>query len=189
MTKNAKISILVGALILTLIGCGLYFLYYFFSAFAPPKIIITKDYIKTDGNFINGVMIEKLLVDSFGDKGYPVKYTTYYTTSCNIHHPRNKPPNPPDKIEFYKSGNYSWDEDTTTVQFIHIGLTRQLLTKTDELWWLNKFGDFPTCPMKIEKEQWYFFTFHHPQITGIFYYIDKDNKEHQYYLASGVSPI
>lgn len=189
MTRKNKIAILIGGLALILISVGLYFLYYFFSAFAAPKITITKDYVKTDRDFVNGVTIEKLLVDSLGEEGYPVKYTTYYTTSCNIHHPTNKPPNPPNKIEFYKPGKYSWDEDTIKVQFIHIGLTRQPLTKTDELWWLKKFGDFPTCPMKIEKEQWYFFTFHHPQITGIFYYIDKDDKEYQYYLASGVSPI
>jgi len=48
---------------------------------------------------------------------------------------------------------------------------------------------FKTCPIELEKEQWYFFRLGDPQVTGIFFYIDKIGKEHQYFLASGVSPI
>jgi hypothetical protein len=43
--------------------------------------------------------------------------------------------------------------------------------------------------MKFDKEQWYFITIGDPQVTGIFFYIDNLGKEHQYFLASGVSPI
>jgi hypothetical protein len=57
------------------------------------------------------------------------------------------------------------------------------------LWWLNKFGNYPVCPLKFEKEKWYFITIGNPQVTGIFFYIDSSGKEHQYYLESGVSPI
>ena len=185
-TKTVIIFIL--AITLIVIG-GLYFLKSFFSAFAPPKVTVTKDFISTNRDFINGVTIEKIQVDSIGENEYPIKYIVLYRTSCNIHHPTNKPPNPPNKIEFYKPGKYSWDEDTIKVRYIHNGLSRQSLDTTSKLWWLNKFGDHPVCPIKFEQKQWYFITIGDPQVTGIFFFIDKDGEEHQYYLASGVSPI
>ena len=189
MATRVTIIIIALLIFLLLFIGGIYFVYSFFGAFAPPKVTITKAYISTDRDFINGVTIEKIQVDSFGEKGYPVKYTTLYTTSCNILHPTNKPPRPPSKIEFYKPGKYSWDEDTIKVRYIHNGLSRQSLDSTNSLWWLKKFGHHPVCPIELTQEQWYFITVGDPQVTGIFFYIDKDNKEHQYYLESGVSPI
>ena len=189
MSRTIKIIVIVISAITLLAVGGLYFLKSFFSAFAPPKVTVTKDFISTNRDFINGLTIEKINVDSMGDNSYPIKYTVQYTTSCNIHHPTNKPPNPPSKIEFYKPGKYSWDEDTIKVRYIHKGLTRQSLDTTNKLWWLNKFGDYPICPIKFEQQQWYFIIIGDPKVTGIFFYIDKDNKEHQYYLESGVSPI
>jgi len=189
MRKRTK-TIVVGLYFISLfiIG-GLYFIYYFFSAFAPQKITLTKDYISSNRDFINGVTIEKIHVDSIGGEGYPIKYTTFYTTSCKIQHPSNKPPDPPGKIKFNSPGKYSWDEDTIKVRYVHYGLSRESLDTTNKLWWLNKFGSYPVCPIKLEREQWYFITIGDPQVTGIFFYIDKDSKEHQYYLKSGVSPI
>ena len=160
-----------------------------FSALAPPKLTIIKDYISTDRDFINGVTIEKVRVDSIGNQGYPVKYTTVYTTHCGIHHPTNRPPEPPNKIKFNKPGKYSWDEDTIKVRYIHSGLAKESSDSTKKLWWLDKFGDYPVCPIKFENEQWYFITIGDPQVTGVFFYIDNLNKGHQYFLASGVSPI
>jgi hypothetical protein len=189
MRKRTKTIIIIFSVITLIVIGGLYFLKSFLSAFSPPKVTVTRDYISTNGDFINEVTIEKILVDSIGDKGYPIKYTTYYATSCNIQHPTNKPPNPPSKIDFYEPGKYSWDEDTIKVRYIHNGLSRQSLDTTNKLWWLSKFGDYPICPLKFEQEQWYFITIGNPQVTGIFFYIDKHNKEHQYYLESGVSPI
>lgn len=176
------------AIIILLIGLG-EFTSCIFSAFAPANVTITKDYISTNRDFINGVTIEKVRVDSMGTQGYPVKYTTIYTTHCGIHHPTDRPPEPPNKIEFNKPGKYSWDEDTIRVRYIHNGLSRQSLDTISKLWWLNKFGKHPVCPIKLEKEQWYFITIGDPQVTGIFFYIDKTGQEHQYFLASGVSPI
>ncbi len=189
MTIRAKIIIVIISIITLIVIGGLYFLNYFLSALAPPKVTITKDYISTNRDFINGVTIEKIQVDSIGKNEYPVKYTILYATSCNIHHPTNKPPNPPSKIEFYKPGKYSWDEDTVKVRYISNGFSRQCLDTANKLWWLNKFGKHPVCPLKFEQGQWYFITIGDPQVTGLFFYIDKDNKEHQYYLESGVSPI
>jgi len=186
--KSKTILILASAIILLIFG-GLYFLKTFFSAFAPPKVTVTKDYISTNRDFINGITIEKINVDSMGDNNYPLKYTVVYATSCNIQHPTTKPPSPPGKIEFYKPGKYSWDEDTINVSYVHTALTRQSLDTTNRLWWLKKFGKHPICPMKFDKEQWYFITIRDPQVTGIFFYIDKSGKEHRYFLASGVSPI
>jgi hypothetical protein len=189
MTTRKKILIVVSSITIVLICGGLFFLNQFLSAFALPKIEITTEYISTDRDFINGVTIEKIQVDSIGDKGYPVKYTTTYTTSCNIQHPKNKPPDPPSKIEFNKPGKYLWDEDTVKVSHSHRGLSRQSVSTSDKLWWLTKFGKHPVCPLKFKPEQWYYFTFGDPKVTGIFFYIDQEGKEHQYYLASGVSPI
>jgi hypothetical protein len=189
MTKRAKTITIIFSTITLIVVVGLYFLRTFFSAFAPPKVTVTKDFISTNQDFINGVTIEKIRVDSIGEEGYPLKYTTYYTTSCNIHHPIDKPPTPPSKIEFYKPGKYSWDEDTIKVRYVHGGLLRQSLDTTNKLWWLNKFGNHPVCPIKFEQGQWYFITIGDPQVTGIFFYIDKSGKEHQYFLPSGVSPI
>ena len=192
MKKKAKailvFSLITVSVIILLIVVANFIFNSFFNAFAPPKVTVTKNYISTNRDFINGVTIEKINVDLMGDN-YPIKYTVLYTTSCNIQHPTNKPPNPPSKIEFYKPGKYSWDEDTIKVRYIHNGLSRQSLDTTNKLWWLNKFGDYPVCPIKFEQEQWYFITMGNPQVTGIFFYIDKSGKEHQYFLASGVSPI
>jgi hypothetical protein len=105
MTKRAKTVIIILSTIALIIVGGLYFLRSFLGAFALPKVTVSKDFILTSQDFVNGVTIEKIHVDSIGKEGYPLKYTTYYTTSCNIHHPSNKPPNPPSKIEFYKPVN------------------------------------------------------------------------------------
>ncbi len=191
MTRTTKtIIIILSAIALFVIG-GLYFLYYFFSAFAPPKVTITKDYIATNRDFINGVTIEKLKVDSFGSEEYPIKYTVTYWTSCGIDHPKNKPPEPPDKIYFKKEGKYWWTEENIIIPFIHEGLSRRTTdsTKINRLLWSIGDKRFTTCPLEFEKEQWYFFRIDDPQVTGIFFYIDKTGKEYQYFLASGVSPI
>lgn len=186
MKKNIR-SIIITTLIILLPVTGvLYFAYSFFSAFAPPKITLTKDYISTNGYFDNGVSIEKIQVDSIGNQGYPIKYTVLYTTSCNIHYSMNKAPK---KIDFNKPGEFSWDEDTNKVRYIHDGLSRQALDSSKKLWWLNKFGKHPVCPISFEQEKWYFISIGNPQVTGIFFFIDKLKKEHQYYLESGVSPI
>jgi len=186
MSRASKTILIIASVIILLILGGLYFLKTFFSAFAPPQVTVTKDYISTNKDFINGVAIEKINVDSMGDNSYPLKYTVVYATSCNIQQPTAKPPS---KIEFYKPGNYLWDEDTIKVSFVHNGMTRQSLDTTNRRWWLNKFGKHTICPLKFDKEQWYFITIRDPKVTGIFFYIDKTGKEHQYFLASGVSPI
>ena len=189
MTRRTKTIIIIISAIALIVAGGLYFSYSFFSAFAPPKVTVTKHSIWTNRDFINGVTIEKIQADSVGENGYPIKYTVLYSTSCNIHHPTNKPPEPPNKIEFNKPGKYSWDEDTFKIRYVHTGLSRIPLDTSSKLWWLNKFGKHPICPIKFEQQQWYFITIGDPQVTGIFFYIDSAAKEHQYFLPSGVSPI
>ncbi|MBO9572499.1 MAG: hypothetical protein J7497_09875 [Chitinophagaceae bacterium] len=189
MTRRARtIIIILSAIVLIVIG-GLYFLRSFLSAFAPPKVTVTKQSIRTNRDFVNGVTIEKIQVDSIGENKYPIKYTVLYATSCNIHHPNNKPPDPPSVIEFNKLGKYSWDEDTFQTRYIHSGLKRTPLDTSSQSGWLNKFGKHPACPIVFEQQQWYFITVGDPQVTGIFFYIDSAGKEYQYFLASGVSPI
>ena len=85
MTRASKtIIIIISAIALIVIG-GLYFLNSFFSAFAPAKVTIAENYISTNRDFINGITIEMLNVDSMGDK-HPIKYTVTYLTTCHIVH-------------------------------------------------------------------------------------------------------
>lgn len=189
MTRRTKTIAIILSVILLLVFGGLYFLYSFFSAFAPPKVTITENYISTNRDFINGVTIEKIKVDSIGSENYPVRYTVTYWTSCGIDHPKNNPPDPPDKIYFKKEGKYWWTEEYVNISFIHEGLSRQTTDSTNRLLWSIGEKRFKTCPMKFEKEQWYFITIGDPQVTGIFFYLDNTGKEHQYFLPSGVSPI
>mgnify|MGYP006433956111 CR=1 FL=1 len=189
LIKNRLWKIIFISVIFILIAGGVYFMKSFFSAFAPPKIELTKNYISTNRDFVNGVTIEKILVDSIGSKGYPVKYTTTYSTSCNIKHPKNKPPVPPSIIEFKKPGKYSWDEDTIRVNHIHKNLTRKSKSNSKKLRWLNKFGKYDVCPLKFERNQWYFIMISDPQITGIFLFIDEYRNEKKINVYSGVSPI
>lgn len=188
--KTWKIIIIIaGAIFIVMIGSGLYLVRQFFSALALPEIEITKEYISTNQNFVNGVTIEKIRVDSIGEKGYPVKYTTIYTTSCNIHNSSVKSQGPVSKIEFNQQGKCIWKEDTVKVDHIHKGLSRQSVSSSEELWWLNRYGNHSVCPLTFEPEQWYYFILDDRRITGIFFYIDQIGKEHTYFLTSGVSPI
>lgn len=191
LLKNrlAKGLMIALSIILIIVVGGLYFLNFYFSSFAPPKVTITKSYISTNTDFINGVTIEKIKVDSIGIKNYPVKYTVTYLTSCHIDHPVGKPPNPPDKIYFKKEGKYWWTEENVNIPFIHQGLSRKTTDSTYIPVWSMGRTKLKTCPLKFEREQWYFITISDPQVTGIFFYIDKGGKEKQYYLTSGISPI
>lgn len=184
MNRRTKILLTLTVLLVT----GLAVSCYFVSAFAPPKITVTKDQITTNGTFTNGVSIEKIRVDSIGPKGYPVQYTTVYTTQCKLQQTGSKPLNLK-KIAFAKPGSYTWAEDTVAVRYRHTGLSRKPLDSISKTWWLQKFGHHPVCPISFEKGQWYFITGIDPQVTGIFFYIEPDGNEKQFYLESGVSPI
>lgn len=189
MTKGKKIIIIISSTIILIISVGLFFLHYFLSAFALPKIEITTDYISTDRDFINGLTIEQIKVDSFGQDGVPAKYKVNYWTSCSIDHPKGKPPEPPDIIYFDKKGNYWWTEEKVELEFIHKGYSRESLDSKNRILWSLGLKRFPTCPLEFKKEQWYFIRVGDPKVTGLFFIIDKEGKEHQYYLKSGVSPI
>ena len=189
MTKTAKIILISVTTLIVIIGCGVYGFYRFLSAFSPPKVKITTDYISTNRDFINGITIEKIEVDSIGIENYPTKYTVVYRTSCHIQHPENKPPNPPDKIYFNKKGKYSWTEESVETQFVHEGLSRHTTDSTYNSPWRPLSESHEVCPIEFQSEQWYFFTIGHPSVTGIFFYIDKLGQGHQYFLPSGISPI
>ncbi|HRK55280.1 MAG TPA: hypothetical protein PK185_15295 [Cyclobacteriaceae bacterium] len=189
MATRKKILVIVSSIIVVLIVGGLFIVNQFFSAFAPPKIEITTEYISTNRDFINGLTIEKIQVDSMGQNGIPAKYTVFYWTSCSIDHPEGRPPEPPDKIYFDKKGEYWWTEENVDLKYIHKGLRRESLDNNNRI--QVSMGDkkFSTCPMEFQREQWYFIRTYDPAVTGIFFFIDKDGAEHQYDLASGVSPI
>ncbi len=189
MTKRTRAILIILSVVLFIGVGGLYFVYRFLKALAPPEVTITEQHISSNSGFINGVTIEKLQADSMGSENYPVSYTVTYMTTCYIEHPKNRPPNPPRKIKFNEVGKYRWVEEQVNIHFIHRGLKRENTDSTQRL--LRSIGrrEFETCPMKIEKEQWYFFKIGDPRTTGIFYFIDKTGKGHQYYLPTGVSPI
>lgn len=189
MARWKKILIVIISIVILIIGGGLFLFYSFFSAFAPPKIEITSEYISTNRDFINGLSIEQLEVDSLGQDGIPAKYTVNYWTSCMIDHPKGRPPEPPDKIYFDKKGKYWWTEEKVEMRFVHKGLSRESLDTKNRVLWSIGQEKFPTCPLDFKKEQWYFVRIGDPKVTGIFFYIDKEGKEQQHYIASGISPI
>lgn len=171
---------------LAIILCSLFvvfilMMYIFLRSLAPQKITISTNSITTNGKLEYKVSIEKIKVDSIGKDNHPVKYTAYYSTICHIYEPT-------DEIYINKTGNYRWTEDYGTSGYIHKGLRRELDTNK-----LSIARPYPYkynyCPIKFEKEQWYFITVSDKQITGYFFYIDKDGKENQYNLYTGISPI
>jgi len=182
-----RMLIIVGGVLLLIIAGGTFLFIIFIKSLRGPKITVTSSEISSNRDLANGIDIEKVKVDSIGAEGYPVKYTTFYTTSCN--RPMGHSAETLKKIEFYKPGKYSWDEDTVAIRYIHNGLTRERLDPLDETWWLKKFGEHRICPIKFEPKQWYFISIGNPQVTGIFFYIDENGEEKQYYLPSGVCPI
>jgi len=188
MASWKKILIIVGSVFIVIVSGGLFLFYSLLGVFSPPKIEITSEYISTNGDFINGITIEEIEVDSFGQDGVPVEYTVNYWTSCHIDHPRGRPPEPPDEIYFDKNGKYWWTEEKVEIKFVHKGLSRESLNNKRVFWSLGQ-EKFPTCPLEFKKGQWYFITVGDSQVTGIFFFIDDQGKEYQYYLASGVSPI
>jgi hypothetical protein len=187
MATWKKTLIIVSSLLIVLIVSGLFLVNQFLCAIAPPKIKITQEYISTNQDFINGLTIEKIRVDSMAQNGTPAKYTVFYWTSCSIDYPEGRPPDPPDKIYFNKKGKYWWTEEYVDLKCVHIGLRRETLDNRIQV----SIGEekFSTCPMEFQKEQWYFIRTYDHAVTGIFFFIDKDGEEHQYYIASGVSPI
>lgn len=158
----------------------------FLTSLQPPKIEITKNYISTNKDFINGIIIEKISVDSIGKDGLPTKYTVDYWTRCSIDHAKGKSP---DKITFKATGNYSWVEGESYTQYIHKGLQRETVNGKNQFPFSTGLKRLPICPMKFEKEQWYFIKVGDPQVTGIFFMIDKNGKKNQYFIPSGISPI
>lgn len=189
MAKSKKSKWITRCIILALLIGFICFIYSFLRALAPPEVTITEDCISTNRDFINGVTIEKLQVDSLGSEHYPVKYTVTYMTTCSIDYPKDRPPSPPNKICFAKPGKYWWTEETVNLPFIHEGLSRHSIDTTRNLFWSQGEKLFKTCPLRFEREQWYFITIDDPRVTGIFFYISKAGVAHQYYLESGISPI
>lgn len=188
LNKSKKLITIIFPIIVFWFLVGLFILNLFYMAIESPKVTMTKKYISTTSEFDHCVTIEKIKVDSVGLKKYPVKYTVTYLTSCHIGSPNGKPSNPPEKIRFNKEGNYWWTEENVNMQFIHYHFRRELVN-SDRI--SESMGEtkYSTCPLEFEKEQWYFVTIHDPGVTGIFFYIDKNGREHEYFIESGISPI
>jgi len=180
---------LVVVFVFGLLGAAFFFVNSFFSSFRPPDIKVSRDRISSNRGLVNGVEIEKLIVDSIGEQGYPVKYSTIYSTSCNIRNQIGKTPRFPNEIELYREGNYEWVQDSSLRKYRHFGLTRELLSPERKLWWLEEFGKSAVCPLDLIPNQWYFIRVGDPMVTGIYFIIDRTGKEKQYFVASGVSPI
>jgi len=189
MKRKYAIIGLAIVLAIGLLGVAYFFVSSFFSALRPPEIKVSRDRISSNRGLVNGVEIEKLIVDSIGEKGYPVKYSTVYSTSCNIRNQIGKTPRFPKEIEFYREGNYDWMQDSSLRKYRHSGLTRELLSPAKKLWWLEEYGKSAVCPLDIVPNQWYFMRVGDPMVTGIYFFIDRTGKEKQYFVASGVSPI
>ncbi|RYY53616.1 MAG: hypothetical protein EOO09_17295 [Chitinophagaceae bacterium] len=185
MGKNALIALIIAFLLL--LGGGIYFVRTFLRSFAPPEITITANTITTDDYFVNGVTIEKLVVDSIGAGRYPVRYTVVYKTHCGL--VRGENTKPLDRISFKEAGPYTWSEDTTRTRYENVGMSREPLDSISKTWWLAYYGEHAVCPLKFEVGQWYLALVSDPRITGIYFYMDWQDKVHQFTVHSGVSPI
>lgn len=188
MTRK-KIVIIVSSIMIFLVVGGLFLVNQVVSAWGPPKIKITTEYISTNRDFINGLTIEKIRVDSMGQNGTPAKYTVFYWTTCMIDLPEGQPPHPPDKIYFNKKGKYGWTQENVELKYIHRGLRRESLDNNNRIQVSIGNKTYATCPMEFQREQWYFIRTYDPSVTGIFFFIDKDGVENQLLVASGVSPF
>ena len=184
-----KILLIISAVLFILVLGSGFLLYQFFTSLQPPKIEITKNYISTNKDFINGVTIEKITVDSIGGNGLPAKYTVNYWTRCVIDHPNGQPPEPPDRITFSEKGNYWWIQNKADFQYVHKGFRREVINGKKRLPLGMGLERLPTCSIEFEPEQWYFITIGDPQVTGIFFILDKKGNNNQYLMPSGVSPI
>ncbi len=186
LNKIAKVILILAAFFLIIAIGALYYFNKFLKALAPPEITITQEYISTNYSFINGVIIEKLTVDSMGNEDYPVKYVVTYRTRCSIVRPVDKSPK---KIKFKEEGRYTWNEENVNIPFTHEGMERESTDSAKRVPLIFGEQQFATCPIKFERGQWYFFIIGDPRTTGIFFRIDENGKEHQYYIESGVCPI
>lgn len=169
------------------VGSG-FLLYQFLTSLQSPKIEITENYISKNRDFINGINIERITVGSIGGNGLPAKYTMNCLTRCTIDHSKGRPPEPPDRIVFHKKGKYWWIEDKADFQYVHISLRRTTVDGKKRLPLSAGLERLRTCPIEFEREQWFFITLGDPQVTGIFFIIDKNGNMNQL-MGSGVSPI
>jgi len=190
MTKTTRISLLTVLLLAAgFIGGGFYLLEKFFSSFAPNKITITETEIKSSNGFINPITIEKLQVDSFGKDQTPIRYIIEYVATCSIQQESGKPPIALKKIKLNGPGRYTWTEQKVNIPIAHQGLFRKRLDSTQTIIWSMGSRQFDICPLKFERERWYFVTFLDPQIVGVFVFIDSAGNLRQHMKYTGVSPI
>jgi hypothetical protein len=189
MNRKTKINIFFISILLVIGIGGIYLLFSFLKALAPPKVLVSRNSIRSSNGFQNGFAIQKLSVDSIGGNQYPVKYTVVYSTSCKFYNSEGSYVPSPNYVEFDKNGLYSWDEDTGHLRYDYTEMTKRDLDSLNSLWRLRRVGKHSTCPIEIVEGQWYLFTVDDPRVTGIFYHIDSLGKEVQYFVPSGVSPI
>jgi hypothetical protein len=190
MRKRTRNIIIIVSLTLILLAAGvIYFLYTFFSAFAPNDITVTKTEIRSSYGFVNSITIERLKVDSFGAQQRPAKYTIEYFTTCSIKQEAGKPPIELKKVKLNESGRYSWSEEKVNIPIVHRDGYSPRHNESQRILLSTGKKGFDICPLKFEKETWYFIHFLDPQIVGIYLYIDKNDNLKQYPTYSGVSPI
>lgn len=193
MSKTARnILVVILLLIAGVIAGGMYLSEKFFSAFAPDKITITETEILSSNGFINPITIEKIKVDSFDEEQTPVKYTIDHVATCDVKQEPGKPPVALKKIKLNEPGRYTWTEQSVNIPIIHKGHQGRLRERLDSvqtiIWSMGKEKS-DICPMKFERDQWYFITFHDPQIVGAFVFIDNKGNLRQHMKYTGVSPI
>ena len=187
MTKTTILIILL--VLVLLVGGGLYCGNKVLTAFRPAKINITKTEISSSEVFVNPITIEKLKVDSIGQDQRPVKYTIKYLTTCGIKQKSGKPPIPLNKIKLDESGRYGWTEEIVNIPVIHADGYSQRIDSAQRMIWSMGKQKFDICPLRFEKDTWYFINILDPQIIGVYVYIDDTGMIHQYTTYSGVSPI
>ena len=189
MTKRTKTIIFILVISIFLLAFGVYYLGNFIlKAYSPPEIIVTKNEIISSGGFMDPITIEKLKVDSFGKGERPAKYTIEYITTCSIKQKDGEPPVALREVKLNEPGRYSWSEENVYISIVHPEGISKRIDSAQRLILSMGHQNFSICPLKFEKENWYFINFQDPIFIGVYIYVDKTGTIHQHAAYSRILP-
>ncbi len=189
MTKNNRNIILLLSFFVVIASAILYFGYLFLSALKPIKVTITEDKISSSKALVNPIIIERIKVDSFGNEGFPARYRIEYLTMCSLKKIREKPPVGLKTISLNEPGRYTWSEEIVNIPMTHENINRTRKDSIEGIIWPKENSELAICPIKFERNNWYFINFLEPTIIGIYINVDKNGILHQFDVYNRVSPI
>jgi hypothetical protein len=135
------------------------------------------------------VTIERLKVDSFGKDKRPTKYIIEYLTTCTIKQKDREPPVSLNEVKLNEPGRYSWSEENVRISIVHPDGPSNRIDSAQRSIMSRGNQNFSICPLKFEKENWYFINFQDPVFIGVYVNIDETDSLHQYAVYGKKLPI